>query len=463
MSHRSQDESGKLALRPAPRPQQRVQKAERAGVKAAKPATKPTAGTSAQRQVTKPVNRPSTKLVTGSSTTPGSATLQSQNNPNVPKDNDRGLDPTLRIELEGKHPKDRWFDGHGSLDKMTKTKHRIKNGQEIWLSDLQVPVVEKGNVRHVGLQEAVRNTIFCLLGIEAKWNPITLITNECLINKNSKTPLWKGKLWLGGIRDSGDAALLTKLEIEAVVSIHPPDWLWDKTCGKLFKNGIFKRSDKHETGKVVEVKQYHIDLPDDPSSNLLGEFEKAFEFIDSYLSRGKNVLVHCKMGQSRSASLVLGCVGQKYYEQLPPEVKKSTNLNETLSMFTTDLMKKRKGIKPENFKNQVLEHLTKVAKGNTKQPSQQTKPTVQPQKKGGGGIVKDAILVYCFITNVDPTEEILEYWLSRHTTNIHYWIEASKIKNGNEGRDDNYHLAVFNKFFEDARQRRARQRRSPSA
>lgn len=455
-----QDEPGKLASRPAPRPNQGVEKAGQAGVKVAKAATRPTDGTSVQRQVTKPINRPSQKSVTGSSTKPGSATLSSQTRPNVPKDNDRGLDTTLRTELEEKYPKDNWFDGHGSLDKMSKTKHKIKNGEEIWLSNLQVPIFEKKAVRYIGLREAIQEHILLLLEIEAKWNPVTRINRQ---PQDCPRPLWNGQLFLGGIKDSGNVKPLflsevEKYDISAVVSIHPDDWLAQKIWKEKFVRWDSRFPPPERTnGKAV---QYHIDLPDDPSSNLLGKFEKAFKFIDYYLSRGKNVLVHCKMGQSRSASLVLGYTAEKYCEQLPPEVKKSTNLNETLSNFTTDLMKKRKGIKPGNFRNQVLEHLTQVVKGDMNQPSQQPKPAVQPQKKGGGGIVKDAALISFYVHNWKPTREILGYWLSRKDANQHYWIAAMKAKAIRKGNDVKDNLS-FNEFFE--QELRARQRMTQSA
>lgn len=58
--------------------------------------------------------------------------------------------------------------------------------------------------------------------------------------------------------------------------------------------------------------------------------------------------------------------------------------------------------------------------------SQQPKPAVQPQKKkSDAGIIKDAVIVLCFIINLKLTEEILGYWSSRHTTNTHYWPAAA--------------------------------------
>lgn len=60
---------------------------------------------------------------------------------------------------------------------------------------------------------------------------------------------------------------------------------------------------------------------------------------------------------------------QKYYVQLLPEVKVATNLNETLNRFTADLAKKRKAVKPQNFRNQALKYLEQLATGDTNQPA----------------------------------------------------------------------------------------------
>jgi len=50
-----------------------------------------------------------------------------------------------------------------------------------------------------------------------------------------------------------------------------------------------------------------IDVGDMPSCNLLMHLPEAFEFLDKALSSPtSNVLVHCQMGQSRSATVVIG-------------------------------------------------------------------------------------------------------------------------------------------------------------
>jgi protein-tyrosine phosphatase len=48
-----------------------------------------------------------------------------------------------------------------------------------------------------------------------------------------------------------------------------------------------------------------IPLTDEPSTKISNHFKEALEFIRAAISEGKNVLVHCFAGVSRSASTVI--------------------------------------------------------------------------------------------------------------------------------------------------------------
>ena len=54
-----------------------------------------------------------------------------------------------------------------------------------------------------------------------------------------------------------------------------------------------------------------IDLEDDIDSSILQHFDEALEWVEKHLET-KNVLVHCHMGISRSASLVLAFLMKNY-------------------------------------------------------------------------------------------------------------------------------------------------------
>jgi hypothetical protein len=390
--------------------------------------------------------------------------------------------PILCKELEDKHPNKSWFDSYHSLNvELNRVTNKSKDGKEISLANLQIPIVENGLVQNFSLHRAVQKKISFLLGVEADWNPVTLINRQ---PKECLRPLWTGQLWLGGIKDSGNEKLLHNHDISAVVSIHPEDWLWAETCGRLFKTERrYQRPPELQRGVTdTEVWQHAIHLDDDSSSDLLAEFGAAFNFMDRYLSRGKNVLVHCKMGQSRSASLVLGYKMSKYHSTPKVPQHKQTastasedfdKLNKKLKDFTDEILipknepnrnarrkdeGRRRGVSTEKFQEQLSRHLKRLAKVNVpKEPSKQPK---SPEKKAGGGIIKDAILVLCFMSRLEPTQEILGYWSSRKSTNTHYWIAASKKRAGEKAMDDKDHLASFNKFFEDYQ--RAREQKKSS-
>lgn len=56
----------------------------------------------------------------------------------------------------------------------------------------------------------------------------------------------------------------------------------------------------------------HINEYDSPTTNLYKYFDTTFKFIDSAIQRNENVLVHCQMGVSRSATIIIVYLMKKY-------------------------------------------------------------------------------------------------------------------------------------------------------
>jgi len=52
-----------------------------------------------------------------------------------------------------------------------------------------------------------------------------------------------------------------------------------------------------------EIKHFRILISDDPSENIKCFFDSAYKFISEHIKK-HNVLVHCKAGVSRSATIV---------------------------------------------------------------------------------------------------------------------------------------------------------------
>ena len=95
----------------------------------------------------------------------------------------------------------------------------------------------------------------------------------------------KGGLYLSNLKKAEDIPHLLSLNISAMVSVmedDPPESLCE----------------------LLNIKNLYIDVLDAPSSRLIDYFEVSSNFIKKELTRG-NVQVHCHMGVSRSATLVI--------------------------------------------------------------------------------------------------------------------------------------------------------------
>ena len=119
-----------------------------------------------------------------------------------------------------------------------------------------------------------------------------------------------GYVFLGGMNHALNDDTLREHNISAVISIHPQDLLaWHPTNASY---GL-RRFQISEPSCPVH---YHLMIPLEDKSNadLLDYFDKTNEFLHSHLQEGRNVLVHCKSGRSRSVAVVIAYLQRKYYE-----------------------------------------------------------------------------------------------------------------------------------------------------
>jgi dual specificity phosphatase 12 len=70
--------------------------------------------------------------------------------------------------------------------------------------------------------------------------------------------------------------------------------------------------DIYEAGAFEEYKHIHIRVDDDPNENLLQHFQETNRFIEDALAGEGGVFVHCAMGKSRSATVAVAYLMQKY-------------------------------------------------------------------------------------------------------------------------------------------------------
>lgn len=122
-------------------------------------------------------------------------------------------------------------------------------------------------------------------------------------------------LWSSGKSycEARDSCLLKPfLAISCKVEVHQPGklYLGDRdaaNCWPVLRElGISKVVDASQELKHFESLRYlSVDLADSPEEDLLMHLDEVVHFIQEALSSKENVLVHCHMGVSRSASLVI--------------------------------------------------------------------------------------------------------------------------------------------------------------
>ena len=121
------------------------------------------------------------------------------------------------------------------------------------------------------------------------------------------------QLYLGDIKAALDADTLKTENIQLVVTLLPFDI---------------------EANKVPGMTYHQIRLNDDPNEEVLTYFPQTFRIISEAQKSGKNVLVHCYVGVSRSATFVIAFLMNKHkkpYKEIRnrvEEIRKKINPNE---------------------------------------------------------------------------------------------------------------------------------------
>ena len=99
----------------------------------------------------------------------------------------------------------------------------------------------------------------------------------------------RGGLYLGSQKAATDLNLLKSHSIKAVITIAE------------------ELSNKYPPG----ISHFHIKIGDQPLAHISQYFDPSYMFIKKNMLEG-NVFVHCKMGISRSASLVIAYIMRGY-------------------------------------------------------------------------------------------------------------------------------------------------------
>ena len=100
----------------------------------------------------------------------------------------------------------------------------------------------------------------------------------------------KGNVYLGSVMAAEDVSYLKDHKVKAVLSaLDEGRYPWGYIDDILDKNMFHMR----------------ITLDDDENTNIAQYFDETSRFIDEHVRAGRNVLVHCVAGQSRSTTLLI--------------------------------------------------------------------------------------------------------------------------------------------------------------
>ena len=101
-----------------------------------------------------------------------------------------------------------------------------------------------------------------------------------------------GRLYIGGLYALYQTDLIAAAGITHVLSVIDYDALLQE--------------------KFSHLQHLHIRADDDPNVDLLQSFEEAVRYVDAALEGGGGVFVHCAMGKSRSATMVVAYLMWKF-------------------------------------------------------------------------------------------------------------------------------------------------------
>jgi len=107
------------------------------------------------------------------------------------------------------------------------------------------------------------------------------------------------RLYLSNWATSNNPIVLEQNKIRAIVTVET------EPRSKQFGNIISQLG--------VDYVQYPLN--DSPNENIYSIFDETYKFIDDNIKAGRNVLVNCWAGVSRSATVVLNYMIRKIYEQ----------------------------------------------------------------------------------------------------------------------------------------------------
>lgn len=146
---------------------------------------------------------------------------------------------------------------------------------------------------------------------------------------------------------SNNLNLLIELNINAVITV-------EKSKKPLQDLDYYEKNN-------IEFLQIPID--DSINENINRFFDISYDFIDKNISQGKNVLVHCFAGISRSSAIVINYMIKKFYKTSSDSTIKEPN--DVLNYILKYVQTKRNIVNPNSgFMKQLLIKSTEYKNNN---------------------------------------------------------------------------------------------------
>ncbi|KAJ4022672.1 hypothetical protein NW752_000117 [Fusarium irregulare] len=233
-----------------------------------------------------------------------------------------------------------------------------------------------------------------------------------------------GSIFIGGMNHALNETILEENNIQAVISIHPKDSLaWDK-------NDTTSGLQRYFTGSSVVKYPLIIPLEDNANSDLISCFDETNAFIKRNTVEGRNILIHCKSGRSRSVAVLIAFLQQKFYNEKAIASLEEKEALERMRLHREDVTEAiRKQRLPVVIIMERFAELLELydlqligapaAKGEASPATEPVKsaiPVTEPdtkpklvaskvvQTKGGAAVLKICVAAVFFKNNQKPTE-----------------------------------------------------------
>ncbi|KAL4724380.1 hypothetical protein ACLX1H_008994 [Fusarium chlamydosporum] len=148
-----------------------------------------------------------------------------------------------------------------------------------------------------------------------------------------------GSIFIGGMNHALNEMILENNNIQAIISIHPKDSLaWDKNNISSGLQRFFPEKDGMISSRSVVKYPLIIPLEDKANSNLIDYFDETNAFIRRHTVEGRNILIHCKSGRSRSVAVLIAYLQQKFCSERSIASLNNEEAKKKMRMHRQDVM-----------------------------------------------------------------------------------------------------------------------------